>query len=386
MCVVFAKALTVGSIRGIAVRVDLSWILIAALVTWSFWSRFGILQGHDGRAALVMAILGAGLFFGSILAHELAHALEARHRGVEVGGITLFLFGGVSETKSDVERPRDEFALTAVGPYTSFVLAAAFGLGATLARGAGLDSVADVAGLLGWLNLALGVFNLLPGAPLDGGRILRAIVWRITGDRRKAIVAATTSGRILGGLILGVGLLQVFFVRGGFVGGLWFVFIGWFLMQAALMEQAQAGVEGLLEGVPVHSVLPEDPHPVPAAASAEEAAEAFLRHEADHLPVRDDRDMVGVVALERIKDVPRDARSRTPVADVMVPVQSLPSIDVDDDLSLALERLDHPDRLLVAKRDDRVVGLLTAHNVMAAAQRMKQLAGPKRTSPNGDRR
>lgn len=369
----FGNALTIGKIRGIEVRVHISWLAIAALVMWSFWSRFRVLRDYDTPSSLAMAVAAAALFFGSILAHELAHALEARHRGLKVAGITLFLFGGVSETKSEAERPKDEFALTAVGPYTSFVLAAAFGLLATGAGEAGLESVADVAGLIGWLNFALGVFNLLPGAPLDGGRILRSIVWRVTGDRRKAMRAATLSGRVIGALILGLGLFQLFFVPGAFVGGLWFAFIGWFLMQAAVMEQLQAGLKDLVEGVAVRRLLPDAPHPLPAGASAQDAARTFLRLDAEHLPVSDDGDVVGVVPLDSVKRIPPEERELTPVSELMRPVASLPSIDIDDEVSGALERLDDGDGLVAVKEGDEVVGLLTARNLLGAVQRMKDL-------------
>jgi Zn-dependent protease len=171
----FSRAVRLVRIRGIDVRLDPTLVLIALLVGWTFGTRFATV--HPLGTAITMAAAGATLFFVSILAHELAHAFEAMHRGIEVRGITLFLFGGVTEMDASSETPRDEFVIAAVGPYVSLLCGAAFGLLATYASWlfppAFATPVADVAGLLGWLNVLLAVFNLVPGAPLDGGRVLR---------------------------------------------------------------------------------------------------------------------------------------------------------------------------------------------------------------------
>lgn len=235
----FGRTYRLGAVRGIDIEVDASWVIIAVLVAWTFWSRFTVVHGHALPAGIPMAVVAAILFFASVLAHELAHSLEAVHRGVEVDGITLFLFGGATRTRFDVERPRDEFALTAVGPFTSLVLAAAFGLVATYAGSFGLTVAADVAGTLAWVNLALTLFNLLPGAPLDGGRILRSIVWAVTDDRGTAVRLASRSGQVLGAGIGALGVFQLFFVPGAAGGGVWFAFIGWFLFGAASGELRQ---------------------------------------------------------------------------------------------------------------------------------------------------
>jgi Zn-dependent protease len=229
---------TVLRIGGVDVRVDSSWFVIAALVTWSFWARFE--GGRDTPVALAMAIAAAALFFGSVLAHEVAHALEARHRGIEVRSITLYLFGGATETASEARRPGDEFAVTAVGPWTSLVLGCAFGLLAYAADRADASAVGEVAALLAWVNLVLAFFNLLPGAPLDGGRILDSIVWRVTGDHERARRVATGAGRLLGFALVGLGVAEALLVSDGLLGGVWLAFIGWFLVQAATAERARA--------------------------------------------------------------------------------------------------------------------------------------------------
>jgi Zn-dependent protease len=228
------KPRTIFRVGGVDIRLDNSWLVIAALVTFLFWDTFN--QRRGAAAAVVMAVAATLLFFGSVLGHEVAHALEARHRGIEVRSITLYLFGGATETASEARRPGDEFAVTAVGPWTSLVLGCGFGLIAFGAGRANLAAVGQVAALLAWSNLLLGFFNLLPGAPLDGGRILDSIVWRVTGDHDRARRVATSAGRLLGYALVLLGFLEALVVSGGFISGLWLAFIGWFLAQAAAAE------------------------------------------------------------------------------------------------------------------------------------------------------
>jgi Zn-dependent protease len=223
------RGFPLARIGGIAVRADASWLVVVALVTWSFWDRFDHDPRFGGSAAFIMALAAAVLFFVSVLAHELAHALEGRFRGVPIGGITLFLFGGMTEMRVEARRPIDEFAMTAVGPFTSLTIGCLFGLLANAADHRGLAELAQVFGVVGWLNVGLTVFNLLPGAPLDGGRILRAIAWKVTGNRHLAVRIAAGAGQVLGGLLIAIGLFEVFFVPAAFVNGLWLAFLGWVL-------------------------------------------------------------------------------------------------------------------------------------------------------------
>lgn len=361
------NALRIFTVRGIDVRVDASWLVIAALVTWSFWGRFTSLHDRGGKLALGMAVVGALLFFASVLLHELAHSLEAKRRGVQVSGITLFLFGGVTETSFDVKRPRDEFALTAVGPFTSIVLGAAFGLVATAADGT-MDVVAEVAGLIGWINVALGLFNLIPGAPLDGGRILRSIVWWITGDRRRAIVVAANSGRIFGMLLIGLGIAQFLFIPGAFVGGVWLALIGWFLLRAAMAERMQVELSEALDDVQVGDLV-LGAEPVEADARADEVADRWRRSEApDVLPVHDGGHLVGVLTIDELRRGGPQARVR----DVMTPSDELPRVDASED---AADLLEHFDRrgVVIAVDGDRPVGLVTADRFLDAARRARNL-------------
>lgn len=226
----------IGSIAGIKIHADVSLLVVVGLITWSFWDRFVNEYQLASATALVMALVAALLFFGSVLAHELGHALEASHRGIPVEGITLWLFGGATHMREEAHRPGDAFAFTAIGPFTSLAAGAVLGLLATIADAAGLVEVAAVFGVVGWLNVALAVFNMLPGSPLDGGRVVQAIAWRVTRDRNKATRIAAHAGRILGALLIGLGLLASLAVDGGYVDGLWFGFTGWFLLAGAQAE------------------------------------------------------------------------------------------------------------------------------------------------------
>jgi Zn-dependent protease len=243
-------------IGGVDIRVDGSWLVIAALVTWSLWAQF-----HS----IAMGLAAAVLFFASVLAHELAHALEARHRGIEVRSITLYLFGGATEMASEVRRPGDEFAVTAVGPWTSLVLGCAFGLVAFAAdrKGGSASSVGQVAALLAWVNIVLAAFNLLPGAPLDGGRILDSIVWRVTGDRVRARRISTGAGRLIGSGLIILGIAMSLFMGDGLFQGVWLALIGWFLMQAATAERS---------GPPVPAPLPPPSATPPSNPPADDVA------------------------------------------------------------------------------------------------------------------
>ncbi|MDQ3931512.1 MAG: site-2 protease family protein, partial [Actinomycetota bacterium] len=313
----------IGSIRGIDIRIHSSWLIIALLVAWSFWARFTSVYDYATGPAIAVAVVASVLFFASVLAHELAHSLEALHRGVQVGGITLFLFGGVTETRFDVKRPRDEFALTAIGPFSSFVLAALFGIIAAYAIPLGLNLVADVAGLLGWINLMLGAFNLLPGAPLDGGRILRSIVWWGTGDRGKAVRTAAATGQVIGGLFVVVGLFLIFVVSGLMIDGVWLAFIGWFLVVAARQEVAQHELQQILEGRTLAGFLDRLPPALPADATAADVADELRRSPEDVIPITEHGETIGIVRLDDVARVPGARRPDVPVRHLLRPVTSL---------------------------------------------------------------
>jgi Zn-dependent protease len=326
----FPRAMRSGSIGGTAIRLDPSLLLFALLIVWTFTVRFE--PAHGRGVALTMAIVGTVAFFASILAHELAHALEATHRGMEVEGITLFLFGGVTEMHAHGQTPRDELAIAAVGPWISLVCGALFGLTAAFADqllpGALAGPVAQVAGLLGWLNVALAAFNLVPGAPLDGGRVLRAILWMTLGDRDRALTIAARAGQLLGIGLIGFGLWLYAQQPRAFVGALMSALIGAFLFNAARNELTQARLDRLLTERTVAQLVDDLDHwsptgsdaalppPAPSVELGADLHELIDRFQGDHDVVHLERDgeHVGVLtqrdAAQAIAALKAASRSR----------------------------------------------------------------------------
>ncbi|MBW3618841.1 MAG: site-2 protease family protein [Actinobacteria bacterium] len=376
-----AGALRVGSIRGIDIRIHRSWVLIALLVAWSFSNRYATLGDHRLPAAITMGVVASLLFFVSVLVHELAHSLEARHRGVEVGGITLFLFGGATETRFDVERPFDEFALTAVGPFSSFVLAATFALVATYGRAAGWGVVAEVAGTLGWINLGLGVFNLLPGAPLDGGRILRSAVWKLTGDRRRAIRVAARAGQVIGYLIAGVGLLQLFAVPGAFLSGIWWVVIGWFLANAAGSEIVQHELQDKLGGATLADLVSADPLPRVSADIDVAGAADELRHRPESvLSLVRDGEEVALVGVEDVASVPAGSRAGHAALAVGRRLGDIPCLPDDTPLLDAVRTASSEDLVAVTGPDGEVIGVVSSDQLRRVLERSVRMDAPLRSA------
>src|SRR5689334_16481314 len=232
----------IARVHGIPVSIHWSVLVILWLFTWSLASLLpGVAPGHAATTYWIAGLCGAVILLASLLAHEGTHAIVARRNGIEVKGLKLWLLGGVARLGSEAKTPRTDFLVAAAGPATSLVLAVAFAGVAVVLRVAGADDL--VVGVSWWLagiNLVLGLFNLIPGAPLDGGRILRAFLWRRYGDQMRAVVGAGRAGRFVGYELICVGLVQ--FWAGALVGGVWTAFIGWFLLTAARDEEAGAMV------------------------------------------------------------------------------------------------------------------------------------------------
>lgn len=256
-----------GRIAGFPVAMNWSVLVIVALLTWSLadMSFPHAAPGHSTATYWAAGLLGAAVFFGSLLAHELAHALAARRAGVEVKGLTLWLFGGVATLGGEPPTSRADFRIAIVGPATSLGLAGAFAAIAFALDGIGAAHlVVAVAGWLSGINLVLGVFNLIPGAPLDGGRVLRAFLWHRHGDRDRATISAARAGSVVGYVLIGLGVLELL-VGAGF-GGLWFAFIGWFILSAARAEEAGVVTRRALDRLLVRDVATDIARAVEARA------------------------------------------------------------------------------------------------------------------------
>ncbi len=366
----------VARIAGIDIAVHASWLVIFFLVTYSlavsqFPSQF---PGWSRQLYWVVAAATSVLFFSSVLAHELSHALVARRFGLTVTGITLFIFGGAAALDEEPKRPRDEALIAAAGPLTSLVIGLAMLL---------LDGVIDqpqIAALVGWLgfiNISLGLFNLLPGFPMDGGRILRAILWRVRGERFAATRNAATVGRVFGYLLMAGGVYLAL-QRGGIFSGIWIALIGWFIVTAAEAAVVQLSVERSLAGVRVRDVMDLDPPSVgPNETVADLVNERMLRGDDRSFLVRHaDGGLAGIVTLSDVRAVPRDNWDGARVTDIMTRFADVATVSPDTTGEEAMQLIQAREvgQLPVVEPDGRtVVGLLTRAGILRLIDTRRKL-------------
>jgi Zn-dependent protease len=322
-------SIQLARVFGIRIGVDVSWFFVLFLIIWSFSGYYGdVFPGEDGKA-FALATITALLFFLSILLHELGHAVVAIRNGIPITGIDLWMFGGVAKLERDTDSPGVEFRVAVAGPLVTLAIAVVcFGAavlisGASAAEDASSFQVANfseataVLGHLASINIFVLLFNLIPGFPLDGGRIARAIAWKATGDRTRATRFAARLGRGAGYLMIGLGV--VMFLTGDAVGGLWLGFIGLFLSQAARSAEVQANFAGRIEGLRVADVMDQEPVSIPETLTLDRAEEEFfLRYGWPWFPVVDASGrLVGVVSREAVDSVAEQVRPSRPVASVM---------------------------------------------------------------------
>lgn len=374
------ETIRLGEIAGVRVGVNWSVLVIFLLIAFGLAAgRFPLLFPDQPTQAYVAAGLGAAVvFLVSLLAHEISHAVVARRNGLDVEGITLWLFGGVARLGGESSDPGAEFRIAGIGPAVSLVLALAFGGLALLADAAGLPPLAvDAIAWLALINGILAIFNLVPAAPLDGGRILRAVLWRWRGDRLQAAITAARAGRAFGFLLVALGLAQFVFVAG--LGGLWLVLIGWFLINAASAEEQHAKVRGALSDVRVAEVMTAEPEVAPSDLSVEEFLDDYLmrsRHSAFPL-TGDGGRPAGLVTLNRVKEVPRGARETTRVADIACDPGEVPVAAPDEPLADLLGRMAGcADGRALVVEGGRIVGIVSPSDVARRLERA-ELRGPR---------
>lgn len=361
------ESLRLGRIAGINVGINWSVLVVFFLITFGLAAgRFPLLYPGSAAVTYVLAGLAAGIvFFLSLLAHELGHAVVAQRTGVRVEGITLWLFGGVARLTGEAPDPAGELRIAGVGPLISLILAGVFALVARVLSAAGVSGLGI--GVFAWLalvNLALGVFNLVPAAPLDGGRLLRAFLWRRHGDRQRAAVTAASAGRAFGWILVIVGLLLFVLVED--FGGLWFVLIGWFLINAASAEAQHARMQAALGDTRVREVMSADPTTVPPHLTVEEFLEDFVfPNRFSTFPVTDDGGrLTGLVTLNRAKQVARDRRASTTVEQIACRVEEVATASPDEPLADLLPRLaDCADRRAVVIDARRIVGIVSPSDI-----------------------
>ncbi len=355
-----------GRIAGVRVGVHWSVLFIFGLIAFGL-SEGRLPETYPGRAWVVYwaaGLLTAVVFFASLLAHELAHAVVARRNGVEVDDIVLWLLGGAARLRSEASSPGAELRIAGVGPLVSLLLGGLFALATWLLDLASVSRlVVEMAAWLAGINVLLAVFNALPAAPLDGGRLLRAFLWWRTGDRLRATAGATAAGRVFGWLLVVIGLVT--FLRTGTFGGLWLALIGWFLITAATAEGRQAQLRGALAGVPVRDAMTPEPLTVPAATTVEDfltGARYRYRHSA--FPVTEDGAPVGLVTLDSVRKVPQAEAHAVRVRDVMVPLWQTTVVEPDSPLADLLPRMEPgaEHRVLVVDQG-RLAGIVSLSDV-----------------------
>ncbi|MFJ9712733.1 site-2 protease family protein [Streptomyces sp. NPDC101234] len=380
------ETLSLGRIAGVRVGLHWSVLVIVALITMALaHGRFPAARpGHSPATYWGLAVLTAVVFLFSLLAHELAHAVVARRNGVEVEGITLWMLGGAARLRGEAPSPGAELRIAGVGPLTSLlaggVLAgAAVGLDALHVSGLVVEAVA----WLGAINILLAVFNVLPAAPLDGGRLLRVYLWHRTGDRLRATRGASAAGRALGWFLVLAGFADVLFA--GDLSGLWPALIGWFLIAAATAESRQAQIQGVLDGVPVRRVMTPAPVTVAATVSLSDflAEGPFGPYRHSAFPVlAADGSVTGLLTVRRVQAVPPQARDHTTVREVMRPLGEVVTTAPDEPVLDVLPRLqDSPVRRALVLDQGRLVGILTVADITRALTWPTTPEGPQHQHP-----
>lgn len=353
-----------GRIAGIEIGIHYTWLFAFGLVTWSLAEGFfpSNYRGWPTAAYWVVAAITALALFVSVLIHELSHSFVARARGIGVASITLFIFGGVSNLRTDSEEPRDEFLISVVGPLTSFALG---GLAWLLERALrpGESPLGAVLSYLTMINVMLGLFNLIPGFPLDGGRVLRSIIWGITRSMRRATDVAAYVGQGVGFLMIFWGVSQLF--GGHFLNGLWTAFIGWFLNNAAEATRRSVVAREGLRGVRVATLMDAAPPIASPDLSVQEFVfEHVMRHGRRAVLVVGDGKLLGIVSISDAKHLPQAAWATTPVGRIMTPTP-LKTLGPAAELSSALGLLVEGElNQLPVVEDGRLVGILSRSDVL----------------------
>jgi Zn-dependent protease/CBS domain-containing protein len=360
----FRHTIPIGRIFGISVDLDYSWFLVLGLLTWMlavsyFPAEFG---GWAAGTYWLTGLATAVLLFVSVLVHELGHSVVAKKFGIAVPRIVLFIFGGVSEIGGEPPSAGAEFWIAIVGPLVSFVVAAFFWEIEPLV--ASRQPLYALAKYLALLNLILGLFNLIPGFPLDGGRVLRAIVWRLTGKYRRATAIAAMTGRFIGFLLIFLGVWQA--LSGNFIGGLWTAFIGWFLESAAASQLQQEVLKSLLGDHRVQDAMQRDFPQISGEITLQNLVDNYiLPAGVRYFVVNGDSGVAGLVTLSCIQKVPRGEWATTKASEVMVPLQRLTSTSPEAVLWSALEKMgrDGVNQLPVVEGNG-VVGMLSREDVV----------------------
>ena len=365
-----------GRLFGIEIGFNWSLVFIFVLIAWTLAT--GVLPqdvpGQGAGAYWVAGAAGAIVFYACLLAHELSHALVARRNGMKVAGITLWLFGGVSQLEGEPKSAGAEALIAGVGPLTSFAIAL-IALGMALATSANA-LVSDLLGWLAFVNLALGLFNLVPAFPLDGGRLLSSVFWWRSGSRLRGVHTAVWVGRLFAFLMIAIGLLELF--TGAVVDGIWIAFIGWFLLSAGSSEEAGTTIKTLLKSVPVSAAMTSPVVTVPDWLTIGQFLESVApQHRFTTYPVHDPSGkLTGMVRLSDLIRVQSDERDRKRLSDSARPISQVPVTRPGEDLAALIERLRTAfDQRVLVFDQDQLVGIVSPADVARLLAVRQSLSG-----------
>ncbi|MHB0875555.1 MAG: site-2 protease family protein [Anaerolineae bacterium] len=358
-----------GRFLGVEVRIDSSWLLIFLLVTWTLAAGY-FPQSYPGRSVILYWVVGlitSLAFFASVLIHELSHSVVARSQGEKVERITLFLFGGAAQISDEPRTALSEFTMALAGPLSSFVIA-----GVCAVLWLALRPIAALAGgafyYLALINVGLGVFNLIPGFPLDGGRVFRSIIWGVTRNLRLATRIASWAGQTVAFLLVLLGVLQLF--SGNWLNGLWIVMIGWFLRNAAVSSYRQLIVREAMADVSVSQLMSNDFVAVGPGLSLADLVEEYVIRRHEHAyPVVEGEQLVGIVCMHDVRSIPRERWEATTIREVMTPGPELLVVSPRDDGNTTLARMAAKDVHQLPVLDGaRLVGMVSRSDVVRFLQ------------------
>jgi len=359
------NAWCLGKVFGIEINIDSSWLIIFVLVTWTLAGQYFPSQNPNWSLLLnwSLGIIASILFFASVLAHELSHSLVAIHQGEKVKNITLFIFGGVAQIGEEPDKPLKEFMIAFVGPLTSIAIGIISGIAWWLTREIS-PPIASILRYLGIINIALAFFNLIPGFPLDGGRVLRAIIWGFTKNVKLATKVASFSGKFVSFLLIFWGIKLIF--SGLTLNGIWMIFIGWFLYNAATSSYRHLLVKDALREVRVEDLMITNFDTVSPGLSIQQLVDDYILHHQDRGFLVVEGGLVqGIVCLHDVKKVPRGRWSNTTIGEIMIPKDQLEKVSPGDDASVALSKLSARNiHQIPVVKENRVRGILRRNDIL----------------------
>jgi Zn-dependent protease/predicted transcriptional regulator len=360
------SGILIGRVFGIPIYLHVSWFIVFFLITFSLGKLFE--SQHPGWTPAQrwgLGVVTSVLFFGSVIFHELSHSVVAKHYRIPVASITLFVFGGLARIEKDPDSAKQEFNIAIAGPLSSLFLAGCFGLVWRYVHGS--EMLTAVTGWLAWINFLLAAFNLVPGFPLDGGRVLRGIAWAITGNFSRAAQIASTTGRIFAYFLIIIGAWQA--LQGVLINGLWLVFIGWFLLEAARESYAHVAIRDTLGGVTASDIMSSDIPTVARNLSIDEYVHEVLRTgRRCHIVTGGDKPS-GLITLHAARTVPRDEWANTSIQAVMMPIDRVHSAAPDDPVLSILERMQTADiNQMPVVSDGHIVGMIGRDTILSLLQ------------------